>query len=535
MVTNRGHYARWAALLLTIAALAPTVAAAVDGDKDDTAAHAAAGHGAHEGHAVGHGAGEEGHREHGGEHEDAPAPAHNGTDAGGGHGDGAGGHDEGEGSPGDGAGGHDGTGGADDGGHGGGDGGHGGGDGGHEGGHGGHGDGAHVGHDTPNARLTTCMLRSAPGGPRNYTRCMALPGQVPMALYWDVDEDVGTMSATFVAQSIGWAAFAFNSADAVDKMLSGDSDNPNMAVVGMTIGNETTAGVYALRSKMSAGVQPVDPGVYTDLTATVDDAGALVVGFSRPLAGGVGTPAVTMNGMAVNAIWSSGPPSPSRTALVKHVGHGLGAINFARSDLDATSDDGPTRTPDDEASCFPASATVRAASGADVRMDALRVGDAVASAAVGGATTDVFLFTHADAGAISRFVVLSTGSGRRPLVVSPGHYVYLAGGRTAAARTVVVGDALVDAVTGAAVRVTAVSSAVAAGLYNPQTLSGDLAVDGYAVSTYTTAVAPAFAAAALAPVRAAYGVGGGWLWGGVGLQGGWPRLAALLPSGRDTL
>jgi len=526
METNWGRLARRIALLLTVAAVATAVAAAVDGDKDDAAAHAAAGHGTHGGHAAGHGAGEEGHREHGGEHEDGPA--HNGTgshDEGAAHGDGAaqngtdtgGGHDDGAG------GGH--------GDHGGGHGDHGG----DHGGHGGHGDGAHAGHDTPNARLTTCMLPSAPGGPRNYTRCMALPGQVPMALYWDVEEDAGTMSATFVAQSIGWAAFAFNGADAVDKMLSGDADNPNMAVVGMTIGNETTVGVYALRAKTSAGVQPVDPGVYTNLTAAINDDGALVVGFSRPLAGGVGTPAVTMNGTVVNAIWSSGPPSPSTTALVKHVGHGLGGINFARSDLDATSDDGPTSTSDDESACFPASATVRATSGADVRMDALRVGDAVASAAVGGAITDVFLFTHADAGAVSRFVVLATGGGRRPLVVSPGHYVYLAGGRTAAARTVVVGDALVDAATGAAVRVTAVSSAVAAGLYNPQTLSGDLAVDGYAVSTYTTAVAPAFAEAALAPVRAAYGMGGGWLWGGVGLQRGGPRLAALLPSGRDTL
>jgi len=526
METNWGRLARWIALLLTVAAVATAVAAAVDGDKDDAAAHAAAGHGTHGGHAAGHGAGEEGHREHGGEHEDGPA--HNGTgshDEGAAHGDGAaqngtdtgGGHDDGAG------GGH--------GDHGGGHGDHGG----DHGGHGGHGDGAHAGHDTPNARLTTCMLPSAPGGPRNYTRCMALPGQVPMALYWDVEEDAGTMSATFVAQSIGWAAFAFNGADAVDKMLSGDADNPNMAVVGMTIGNETTVGVYALRAKTSAGVQPVDPGVYTNLTAAINDDGALVVGFSRPLAGGVGTPAVTMNGTVVNAIWSSGPPSPSTAALVKHVGHGLGGINFARSDLDATSDDGPTSTSDDESACFPASATVRATSGADVRMDALRVGDAVASAAVGGAITDVFLFTHADAGAVSRFVVLATGGGRRPLVVSPGHYVYLASGRTAAARTVVVGDALVDAASGAAVRVTAVSSAVAAGLYNPQTLSGDLAVDGYAVSTYTTAVAPAFAEAALAPVRAAYGMGGGWLWGGVGLQRGWPRLAALLPSGRDTL
>ncbi|OSX73498.1 hypothetical protein BU14_0342s0018 [Porphyra umbilicalis] len=423
-----------------------------------------------------------------------------------------------------------------------GDGGHDDGGGGHgdDGGHG-HGGGVHVGHDTPNPPLTTCFLPSAPGGARNYSRCQSLPGQVPMSLYWDVDEAAGTLTAAFTAQSIGWAAFAFNGADEADAMLSGDAANPNVAVAGRATGADTAAvGVYALRAKASAGVQPIGSGVYTGLTATRDAAGALVVGFTRPLAGARGAPAVPTDGTPVNAIWSTGPPSPSAGALRKHVGHGLGGIDFTRSDLDATAAgggdaDGSDGGGDDESACFPASAMVDAGDRGAVRMADLRVGDAVASAAAGGAPTDVYLFTHADADAVTRFVVLTTGGGRRPLVVSPGHYVFLAGGRTAAARTVRVGDALVDAATGAAAPVTAVSRVLARGLYNPQTLSGDLAVDGYAVSTWTTAVAPAVASAALAPVRAVYGVGGGWLWGGVGLRGGWPRLAALLPSGRDSL
>jgi len=366
-----------------------------------------------------------------------------------------------------------------------------------------------------------------------------------MNLYWDVDEAAGTLTAAFVAQSIGWAAFAFNGADEADAMLSGDAANPNVAVVGMATGADTaTVGVYALRAKASAGVQPIGSGVYTLLWATRDAAGALVVGFTRPLAGSRGAPAVPTDGTPVNAIWSTGPPSPSALALRKHVGHGLGGIDFTRSDLDATAAGGGAAGADggagggggdDESACFPASATVDAGDRGAVRMADLRVGDAVASAAPGGAPTDVFLFTHADAAAVHAFVVLTTRGGRRPLVVSPGHYVFLAGGRTVAARTVRVGDALVLAATGAAAPVTGVGRVTARGLYNPQTLSGDLAVDGYAVSTWTTAVAPAVASAALAPVRAVYGVGGGWLWGGGGVRGGWPRLAALLPSGRDCL
>jgi len=39
------------------------------------------------------------------------------------------------------------------------------------------------------------------------------------------------------------------------------------------------------------------------------------------------------------------------------------------------------------------------------------------------------------------------------------------------------------------------------GLYNPHTLDGDLTVDGVVVSTWTAAVPPAVASAALAPLR----------------------------------
>lgn len=396
------------------------------------------------------------------------------------------------------------------------------------------GGGAHDGHSAPAARLSTCVLPGAPGGPRNYSRCMALPGQVPMSLYWDVDQTAGILTAAFVAQSIGWAAFGWNGAEEADQMLSGDAANPNLAIVGMTTAaNETSVGVYALRAQRSAGVQPVAAGVYTNLSASRTENGALVVGFTRPLGASRGAPAVLLDGTPVNGIWSAGGPPPSETALAKHIVHGLGAIDFTRSDTDADPADGD----DDESACFPSSATVVSPTRGAVRMDALRVGDVIAAGVGRGVVSEVYLFTHADGAARSRFVVLATGDGRPPLVASPGHYVHLADGRTVAAWTVAVGDALVLAASGAAAPVTAVSSVVAAGLYNPQTLRGDIVVDGYAVSTYTTAVAPAVAVAALAPMRAVYAAGGGWLWGGVGggVRSGWPRLAALLPSGRDSL
>ncbi|KAK1862562.1 hypothetical protein I4F81_005130 [Pyropia yezoensis] len=181
----------------------------------------------------------------------------------------------------------------------------------------------------------------------------------------------------------------------------------------------------------------------------------------------------------------------------------------------------PTATPDgdddDEPACFPAAATVELSTGSVVRMDALRVGDAVRVAPGGGgaAFSPVYLFTHADGGARGGppAVRLTTASGAA-VTASAGHYVY-AGGRLVAAAAVAVGDTLQvvppggGATTWVVSPVTAIAAVPVAGLYNPQTLAGEVVVDGVRASTYTTAVAPRVATALLAPLRAAWYAGGG--------------------------
>jgi len=198
----------------------------------------------------------------------------------------------------------------------------------------------------------------------------------------------------------------------------------------------------------------------------------------------------------------------------------------------ATLTPSPTPEEDDESVCFPADATVTLASGATVRMDALAVGDTVAVG--GGRFSDVFAFTHADAGAVTPFVRLTVAppaadacaAHPSTLRLTAGHYLSV-NGRLAAASTVVVGDLLLRA-DGSSAAVVAVGGVVAGGLYNPQTVDGSILVDGVVTSTYTTAVAPHVAAAALAPMRALYAVGGG-------RAGGWltrvSRLSGLLPRG----
>jgi desert hedgehog len=155
-------------------------------------------------------------------------------------------------------------------------------------------------------------------------------------------------------------------------------------------------------------------------------------------------------------------------------------------------------------------------------MGELAVGDRVH---VGrGIFSDVFMFTHKSADVANLFVEMTTVSGS-VLRATPGHYLYV-NGALSAAKAVVAGDVL-ELASGAADAVAAVRSVTDFGLYNPQTVQGDVVVDGVRASTYTTAVEPAFAHAALSPLRAVYGVFGAAT---AALDNGSP-LADLLPSG----
>lgn len=150
--------------------------------------------------------------------------------------------------------------------------------------------------------------------------------------------------------------------------------------------------------------------------------------------------------------------------------------------------------------CFPARALVNV-NGLPTRMDALRVRDRV-STGVHGKSSPVFMFSHAESSGRFEFVRLDTHVGA--LTASPGHLVYTTR-RTLPARDVVVGDAL-PREDGSFASVVAVSRVTEQGLFNPQTLDGDLVIDGFVVSTYTEAVPPAAAGALLAPMRAVFQV-----------------------------
>jgi hypothetical protein len=160
----------------------------------------------------------------------------------------------------------------------------------------------------------------------------------------------------------------------------------------------------------------------------------------------------------------------------------------------------PTPTPEGSSgSCFPADAQVLLECGGLKRMDALQIGDRVH---VGnGKFSQVFMFTHRVADTRQQFVTIKSASGAQ-LRLTAGHYLYVNGG-LGAAGSVKAGDEI-ELANGKSDVVSKVSTAPGMGLYNPQTVDGDIAVNGVRTSTYTTAVDPVFAHAILAPLRAIY-------------------------------
>lgn len=162
------------------------------------------------------------------------------------------------------------------------------------------------------------------------------------------------------------------------------------------------------------------------------------------------------------------------------------------SDDDADpSDDG-----DDGSVCFPSKATVELESGEKKAMEDLAVGDMVKVGV--NQFSRVFMFTHKLADTESTFLSIKTAE--TSLTLTPGHYLYV-NGALAAAKTVSAGDSLTLG-SGAVATVTSVAPVQATGLFNPQTVSGNVVVDDVLASTYTTAVEPTFAHAILAPFRA---------------------------------
>lgn len=184
---------------------------------------------------------------------------------------------------------------------------------------------------------------------------------------------------------------------------------------------------------------------------------------------------------------------------------------------------------DDGPACFPAHAEVTLESGEKRTMAQLTVGDRVVTA--DGSVSDIIFFTHSERDSMNRFVQLTTECGGS-LTASPGHYVFADGGVLRAVESLAVDDSLETLAVGSS-RIVDVKVVIGRGLYNPQTISGSIVVDGFKASTYTTAIDPALAhTALLAPVRYLYSLSAllTSMCARILEHGNW-MLASMLPGG----
>lgn len=191
-------------------------------------------------------------------------------------------------------------------------------------------------------------------------------------------------------------------------------------------------------------------------------------------------------------------------------------------------------------SCFPAGELVALPDGSQLPVERLSIGQLVASSDR-YTSSQIFMHSHAAPHALTRFVrIFFRDAGEvSSLRVSPGHYVYRLAvdeyPQLVAASKIVAGDRLLGA-DRLPRRVERVSSVIARGLFNPQSLDGDLIVSGVRVSAFTTAVDPEVAHSVLVPFRFLYRIG---LYRFVDmfsnhvLSGRWNEaLSQLLPGGR---
>lgn len=160
-------------------------------------------------------------------------------------------------------------------------------------------------------------------------------------------------------------------------------------------------------------------------------------------------------------------------------------------------------TDDDNDVCFHGDGVVLMKDGSKKLMRNVEIGDFVQ---VGdNKFSEVFMFTHRNGYIPARFVNLQVDDGRF-LKLTPSHFIHSNKGLVQAG-SIVKGDQL-EMDDGKFMAVKNVNRFFDIGLFNPQTMHGDIVVSGFKASTYTTTIESQMAHSILAPLRALYRISG---------------------------
>lgn len=151
--------------------------------------------------------------------------------------------------------------------------------------------------------------------------------------------------------------------------------------------------------------------------------------------------------------------------------------------------------------CFPADALVFSKSRGTISISNLNVGENIQVR--NESYSNVFGFTHDDPDAISDFIRLSTKDGNT-IELSDGHFIYVNEfDNIKAARFVSIGDYLLTA-SGIRSQVTSKMYVKKKGLFNPQTMHGNIVVNNISVTTFTETVETFVGHSLLSPFRAVF-------------------------------
>lgn len=154
-------------------------------------------------------------------------------------------------------------------------------------------------------------------------------------------------------------------------------------------------------------------------------------------------------------------------------------------------------------SCFPGDARVELQGGKMVRMAELRIGDVIR---VGREEfSPVFMFSHRSKWTkVEKYVQIKAGEGR-DVTMTEGHMVRVRGKGYIRGGNVEVGE-WVESVEGWE-QVKEVELVEGWGLYNPQTVHGEIVVDGVICSTWSEEVGGGMGVGLMAPLRWLFGIG----------------------------
>lgn len=171
----------------------------------------------------------------------------------------------------------------------------------------------------------------------------------------------------------------------------------------------------------------------------------------------------------------------------------------------------PTDDEDGGSVCWPAGGMVERRDGQVKRMEEIETGDWVRVS--GGGFSEVFMWTHRDARYAGRRFVRVELEGERAVTATVGHMVYVRRCGSGGCERVVtevekvkVGDGMwgVEGDKEVVKAVVGTGRVWERGLYNPQTVHGDIVVDGVVATCYTRYVERGAAHGLLAPLRALY-------------------------------